>query len=51
MTGWSKAEVTALGKLLGLQVQFAGTGSVKTQSIKAGQKISSGTQIKVELEE
>jgi penicillin-binding protein 2B len=49
--GWTKAEVTALSKLTGLQVQFTGTGSVKKQSIKAGATITSGSQLKVELEE
>lgn len=51
LKGWTKAEVAALSQLTGLQVQYHGQGRVKKQSLPAGQIISSGQQIKLDLEE
>ncbi len=51
ITGWSKNDVLKLCDTTGLKATFDGTGYVGSQSIAAGDVITSGTEITVTLKE
>ena len=47
MTDWSQAQVNKFGQLTGLDITNSGSGFVKKQSIKSGEKINKGQAITV----
>lgn len=50
MSGWTKKDVTAFGKLTNISIQVDGSGSVVSQNIAVGQTISKDTKITVTME-
>lgn len=49
LTGWSRSNVTVLAKMLNINVNFQGSGYVKSQSIAANQPLTNQKNIVVQL--
>lgn len=50
MKGWTRKDVTAFWKLTGIPISISGSGKVVSQSIEAGQAVSTDSEISVKLE-
>ena len=50
MTGWTRKDIMAFWQMTGIEPKVSGSGKVKKQNIKAGEKISKNSDLKLTLE-
>ncbi|KRL04673.1 penicillin-binding transpeptidase domain-containing protein [Liquorilactobacillus oeni] len=49
ITGWSRSDVAKLGKLLGIEFDFSGSGYVSSQSVAANKSLVNVSKVAVQL--
>lgn len=49
LSGWSRSDVAKLGKLLGIEFDFSGSGYVSSQSVAANKSLTGVSKVSVQL--